>query len=157
MIEYGSQPIDICGHLGHPVERLFWSRIAGGAHGFFRLSQGGDLGSCRLFQLPGQSKISHLWLVIHAHQDIGGLQIPVQHPVVVGVLDGFCDQSDTSCRRRRLKGALLHTLRQVLTRHVIHGKPAYPLIFSHIMHRHHPGVLEAAGRLSFPAESTPCR
>ena len=83
-----AQPVDVRGHGGltRPAHRHFRRQISG------RSDQRLTRGQGRIFVgLAGEAEVAHVRLVFVVEEDVGRLEVPVQHAALMRVINGVGD------------------------------------------------------------------
>ena len=92
----------------------------------------------RVGYLLGQAEIGHVRTAFFIDQDIGGLEVAMQQPLVVGEVDGTAD-----CRHHlrpaRRQRALGQPLRERVPLHVFHAEIGVAVCLPHFVDGHDRG------------------
>ena len=86
-------------------------------------------------------------------QDVGRLQVAVDHAALVGVFDRLGDLRHQLGRLAGRQRAVGQPLREALPFDETHGEIMLPLVLADLVDRHDPGMIEIGGRLGLGVEA----
>ena len=150
IVQHGSQGIDIGGwpHQIEPGCRLFGRHEIGGPQHFAR----GRKVAVELHAFR-ETEVGHPGVAGTVEQDVAGLQIPMDHAVVVGVLNRLGDVPHQRRRVARRHWSAGQVRRQALAFDVAHREEVPALERTHLVDRHNAGMIQPGHRLGFSAKA----
>jgi hypothetical protein len=142
--------VDVCGRGDRALRaaRLLRGHVAR------RSYDGAILGQFRpSLNPPGQSEIGNVGLFLCVNQDVAGLEIAVQDPALVGMVDGPRNRRDESNRRLPVTRILGQPLGHAAPLDQLHAEVAVAVVFAHLMNRHDVRMVEVRDGFRFPTKT----
>ncbi len=135
-------------HVAPIPSRLLGRHVVGRTHDLAGTGQ-----SAVILQLLRQTEISDARIAVPVEQDVGRLQVTVDHAAPVGILDGVgnapSQPGGLSGRQRSVGQALGEAMSVDKT----HRKVMLPLVLSHLENRDDPRMVKVGGSLGLGVEA----
>jgi hypothetical protein len=101
----------------------------------------------------GQAEVGDARLALGVDQDVGRLEVAVQHAAAVREVDRLGDDADVAHRLQRRQRVFAHQFGQAAALDVIHREVVLPLLLADLVDGDDVGVLEAGGGPGFLLEA----
>ncbi len=104
-------------------------------------------------EVLGQPEIHDLGVSLGGDHDVGRLEVAVDDPVPVSVLEGLADLQGNADGVLERHGLVLHPVLQGLALDILHGDEDLALVFSRFIDFADEGMVEGCGGLGLPDDA----